>query len=108
MTCGGIWVPDVFPNEMLTVLRAVNSLTLMLNCVRIGSISGMQRFVVAGQNGFIYFFELPKPRASGPAPTVRSPHHENFPFSLLKFPCSAPNNHQAKYVCFPALHQVPR
>lgn len=65
-------IPELPANATPTLLAALHSLRLMLNCVRIGSIAGVPRIVVAGQNGHVYFFEMPQPAVGAPAPSVRS------------------------------------
>lgn len=68
-------IPELPPHGTPTLLAALRSLRLMLNCVRIGTIAGVPRIIVAGQNGHVYFFEMPKPSARASAPSVRSLFH---------------------------------
>lgn len=77
-------IPQTPPYGSLQLLSLLRSLDLMLNCVRIGTIAGVERIVVAGQNGHVYFFEMPKPAAGAPAPSVRS-HVPVVPVQIEKF-----------------------
>ena len=70
-TCGGILIPELPSPGVPSLLVVLQSLGHMLNCVRIGKIAGVPRIIVAGQNGTVYFFEMPQPAAGAPAPSVR-------------------------------------
>lgn len=66
-------IPELPAQGGYTLLETLQSLKLMLNCVRIGTVAGVQRVVIAGQNGHVYFFETPTPASGASTPAVRFP-----------------------------------
>eukprot|EP00892_Ulva_mutabilis_P010234 jgi/Ulvmu1/7583/UM038_0006.1 len=63
--CGSMMIPELdYHIPGMPVREVLSRCRLMLNCIRFGSVAGVQRALVAGQNGGIYVFEIP------PVPTV--------------------------------------